>query len=381
MNTMNIRTTFFILLFTSLLFSSILLEAQDAPPSDAKVISITTTTDAEVRISLYATASETPVWIETSAGNYIKKFVGGSNFDTSYYTVSGTSLKVYGNVSYYDCSENNNKITAIDVTQNSTLRMLACNENSISSLDVTKNTDLRLLTCNGNNISSLDLSQNKALTNLMCHNNNLNELDVSQNTALTQLWCTNNNISTLNVSQNKLLTELWCGDNNIKSLNISENTSIKRLYTKNNDLVSLNVANGNNKNFSGYSNGKAFDATGNPNLKCIQIDDGFTPPATGNNNWLKDDTAAWNSNCLASTNDIEEIKNAIKVYPNPIKDWVNLESNRKINKIQVYDSRGKLIKEINNPSNRISMQDINAGYYIFKFYYDGKTYHSKVIKN
>lgn len=376
---MNIKTTFFILLFTSLLFKPLLLDAQDAPPANAKVISVTTTADAEIRISLYATASETPVWIETSSGNFIKKFVGGANFDTSYYTVSGTSLKAYGNLSYFDCSENNSKITAIDVTQNSTLRMLACNNNNISSLDVTNNTDLRLLTCNDNNLSSLDLSQNKGLINLMCYNNNLNDLDVSQNTALTQLWCTNNNISSLDVSQNKSLTELWCGNNNIQSLDISENTALKRLYTKNNKLVSLNVANGNNANFEGYSNGKAFDATGNPNLKCIQIDEGFNPPATGNNNWLKDETATWNTNCLASTNDIDE--NVVKIYPNPTKNWVILETNKQINKIQVFDSTSKLVRVFNNPTKRVSIQDLSIGTYIFKLFYDNKAYHIKVIKN
>ena len=95
------------------------------------------------------------------------------------------------------------------------------------------------------------MSNNTNLTNLACYNNNLTSLDLSNNLNLTLLYCNNNQISSLDVSQNTLLTHLKCNIN---------------------QLSSLNVRNGNNSTLG------TFDASTNPLLYCIEVDNSFEGP-------------------------------------------------------------------------------------------------------
>jgi len=128
------------------------------------------------------------------------------------------------------------------------LASLNCANNNISSIDVSSNTSLNFLFCTANNLSSIDVSNNLALTHLHCALNNLTVLDVSNNSSLISLQCDRNSLTNLDVSTNTALTEVWCFSNN---------------------LSSLDVANGNNMNVAAWG----FDATSNPNLSCIKVDD------------------------------------------------------------------------------------------------------------
>jgi len=119
-----------------------------------------------------------------------------------------------------------------------------------------------------NNLSSLDVTQNTALTDLRFYVNSITSIDLSQNMSLRILSCDSNNLTSLDVSQNPALTQLWCPENN---------------------LTFLNVANGNNSNFT------LMRAFNNPDLNCIQIDQGFTPPTGGS--WQKDPNTIYSTNC------------------------------------------------------------------------------------
>ena len=67
------------------------------------------------------------------------------------------------------------------------------------------------------------------------------------------------------MSNNIVLIELWCNSNSLMALDVSNNTALTDLNCSSNQLTSLNVANGNNA-------GSSIDATNNPNLTCIQVD-------------------------------------------------------------------------------------------------------------
>src|SRR6185295_6407536 len=73
--------------------------------------------------------------------------------------------------------------------------------------------------------------------------------------------------------------------------------SLVQLYCYTNQLTSLNVQNGNNTNFV------SFDATNNPSLTCIQVDDA----AYSNNTPLwtagKDPGATFSTNCSCTPAD------------------------------------------------------------------------------
>lgn len=128
-------------------------------------------------------------------------------------------------------------------------------------------TAISALNCSNNNLTSLNISANTQLASLRCSNNQLNALSVSANTSLVELYCRNNNLTVLDVSNNAALSTLYCGNNQITHLNLSMLSAFEYLDALNNQLIYLNIQNGNNTNI------QDFDATGNPNLLCIQVDD------------------------------------------------------------------------------------------------------------
>ncbi|MFT4661464.1 MAG: hypothetical protein ACI8XB_001741 [Patiriisocius sp.] len=147
------------------------------------------------------------------------------------------------------------------------LTILACSNNSISILDISQNTALTVLHCHNNNLTALDISQNSDLSILFCNLNSLTALDVSQNTDLTQLDCQTNNIMSLDVSQNSNLWSLKCSLNALSTLDVSQNVLLTDFYCGANDLAVLNM-----KNIS-TTTLVNFNATANPNLSCIDVDD------------------------------------------------------------------------------------------------------------
>ena len=129
---------------------------------------------------------------------------------------------------------------------NSALFVLACNTNQLTSLNVSAATTLNTLVCNSNNIASLDVSTNTSLVTLYTQYNQLTSLNTTGVTTLNFLNCFNNLLTTLDLSTNIGLTSIAC---------------------QYNSLTSFNIQNGNNANLTG------FDATNNPSLYCIQVDD------------------------------------------------------------------------------------------------------------
>ncbi|HKM94388.1 MAG TPA: T9SS type A sorting domain-containing protein [Prolixibacteraceae bacterium] len=202
------------------------------------------------------------------------------------------------------------------------LEQLVCYENTLSSLDVSRNTKLTKLHCSNNKtLSSLNLSKNTALEELLCSNNNLPDLDVSKNIQLRVLYCKSINLTKLNVSKNTKLTNLYCSDNNaLSSLNLSKNTALKYLDCENNQLTSLDVRSRNNANIAG------FDATNNPDLTCIYVDNKAATYLT--TRWKKDATAKWANNesecgmpAPVAVSNIAPLNGATNIENGLLLDW------------------------------------------------------------
>lgn len=64
------------------------------------------------------------------------------------------------------------------------------------------------------------------------------------------------------------------------------------------------------------------------------------------------------------------LKSDIKLFPNPINDYVHLEANSLINKIEVYDLAGKKVIETNK-SGKIDLSHLYHGIYFFNVQVDG----------
>lgn len=155
----------------------------------------------------------------------------------------------YSNVSWVSILDVSNKnisdMTGIEAFWS--LISLDCSMNpSLTSLSLSANT-LQSISANNCSLNSISLTNTSALTNLYVNNNNLSQLHLYSSLSLTTLDCSNNVLTNLDLSYLNLL--------------ISVNAS-------NNSLMSFNIANGTNTNIANQD----FNATGNPNLVCIQVD-------------------------------------------------------------------------------------------------------------
>ena len=152
-------------------------------------------------------------------------------------------------------------LTGIEAFPN--LDELICYNNNLTTIDVSNNTALNLLSVQNNSLTSIDVSANTALYALYAEGNQLST--ISTNSGLEGLYLGNNNFTTLDLSNNTSLTELACQGNQLTTLDVSANSNLFGLYCQNNTLTSLNVANGSNT-------GMNLNATNNPNLTCIEVD-------------------------------------------------------------------------------------------------------------
>ena len=208
---------------------------------------------------------------------------------------------------------------------------LHCDMNYLTSLDVSANSALTTLVCYDNQLTSLDVSQNTALMTLWCWGNQLTSLDVSQNPDLWLLTCYDNQITSLDLSQNLNIHELMCFDNQITSLDVSQNTTLTYVQCQNNQLTYLNVANGNNVFW--MPTYVSFNATNNPNLSCIEVDDASWSTA----NWTVSlghiDAQHYFSNDCGETgiDEYNSIKELLKVT-----DLLGREVNYTTNQILFY---------------------------------------------
>ncbi len=185
-------------------------------------------------------------------------------------------IEAFINLERLSCPFNN--LTSLDVSKNIALVDLSCYGNQLAVLDVSKNIALVDFDCSFNQLTVLDVSKNTALVDLYCSFNELTDLDLSKNIALTRLHCNNNQLVSLDISKSIALDRLYCYKNSLTSIDLSKNANLARLRCYSNQLTSLNIKNGKNTLLTN------FDATANPSLICIQVDNPDTVPIS----WKKD---------------------------------------------------------------------------------------------
>jgi Leucine-rich repeat (LRR) protein len=123
------------------------------------------------------------------------------------------------------------------------------------------------LDCSTNNLIHLNIRLNNRLESIDCSNNELTGLDLGVNLVLEALNCASNQLKGLSLSTNSNLRQLDCQSNQLEFLDLSVNVNLTELYCQSNQLRSLDVKNGNNEQIT------AFDASDNPPLSCIAVDD------------------------------------------------------------------------------------------------------------
>lgn len=306
-------------------------------------------------------------WVEltVSPGTLVKLELSGFTDTTSVKVVSGTydttvvvgtysgfinfntqsnTMRVYGDLRGFYCSNNEYKISGLNASHNTVLEELNCYYNDIQSLNINGCVALEHLQCNFNEFTSLDLSGCVALRSLDCHYNNITSINISNCVNLANIDCSGNRLTA-------------CGLDSLFH-------QLPRKSVDNRGSIVI-------RNGSSFDNDGAFTC-------CDTI-------AT-NHNW-----SVWNwgnpvvnSNyaCPYFTIDIEEIKAeeiAVKVYPNPVSNSLNIETDGKVYDIILYDILGKEVLRTKK-TNDIDVSNLNNGVYILKLITETAIGEYKIVK-
>ena len=82
-----------------------------------------------------------------------------------------------------------------------------------------------------------------------------------------------------------------------------------------------------------------------------------------------------------SVSDLQK-KSTVTLYPNPVKQILNLTSESKINKIIISDFSGrKVLEKSLNGENRIDVQSLTAGTYLIQIFTENDVETTKFIKD
>ncbi|MCD6597486.1 MAG: T9SS type A sorting domain-containing protein, partial [Bacteroidales bacterium] len=153
-------------------------------------------------------------------------------------------------------------------------------------------------------------------------------------------------------------------------------TSLTTLDCSDNDLNSLDIKNGNNSILL------SFDASNNPSLQCIQVDNA-TAANTGQapyTNWKKDATATYSEDCASLGIDDELLTKGLKIFPNPVKNTLTIESELPLTKVEIYSVLGQKIKEIRSDFNTISTNGLTGRIYLIRIFSENGVTVRKLIK-
>jgi len=288
-----------------------------------------------------------------------------------------SSIDLSKNLDLKEFSCQGSQFSSIDVSNNKALTWLKCDYNILSNLDLTQNLALTDLYCNNNPLTGLDLSNNINLLSLTCSSAGLTSIDVSQNTALINLNCYSNLLTSLDVSNNTNLRQLRCYENQITSLDLSLNTALTAVFCYDNLLTSLDAKNGNNTSLT------FFNAENNISLDCIQVDDELAANAAQApyTNWIKDDAATYSEDCQTFLGvEYELLSQAITFYPNPVTNYLTIDSAIPLVKIEIYSVIGKKVKEVNSNFESILTSSLSNGIYIVRMFSEKGLITKRLIK-
>jgi len=74
----------------------------------------------------------------------------------------------------------------------------------------------------------------------------------------------------------------------------------------------------------------------------------------------------------------EYTQNNIKIYPNPTSDLLRIQGIENVERIRIFNLRGKLIKDVN--ASEVNIEQLQEGVYIANFYTGSEVYSRKVVK-
>jgi hypothetical protein len=236
------------------------------------------------------------------------------------------------------------------------IQYLYCDHNQLTTLNLSSNLGLKTVYCNDNPLTFVDASNNTNLEELNAYQCQLTSINITNCTSLDDLYLYDNQLSIIDLSTNLALTAISLEMNQFETLDLSINPAITAVGVTDNQLTSLNLANGNNINFVN------IQATNNPDLLCVQVDD----EVYSNDNWNDgqffnfDPQTSFSEDCSLGNSEFNTTNSSpIAVYPNPTKDLINFSE---VVTIQLASVTGQIL----NSQKSVSFLDLSkqtAGIY------------------
>lgn len=84
-------------------------------------------------------------------------------------------------------------------------------------------------------------------------------------------------------------------------------------------------------------------------------------------------------NTLAAS-EINKENKTVSIYPNPVKDVLNIQSKNEIVKAEIYDAAGRILISTSVKGNSVNVSELSKGNYIIKLFTKDKTFTQKFIK-
>ena len=75
-----------------------------------------------------------------------------------------------------------------------------------------------------------------------------------------------------------------------------------------------------------------------------------------------------------------KLNEAVKMFPNPVQHYVNLQSGIPITRVQVFSLLGQLLKDVPKNPSRIYLGDLDSGIYMIKIYSNEHHITKKLVK-
>lgn len=82
---------------------------------------------------------------------------------------------------------------------------------------------------------------------------------------------------------------------------------------------------------------------------------------------------------VLGTSEMQKDNDGIIIYPNPTKDFIMINSKKKINNINIADFAGRKLKELTFKNDKIDLNDLSKGNYILQIQFTDNTVYNKTI--
>lgn len=328
-------------------------------------------------------------WGDNTTETYTQPQNGAVKNYTKTYANSGTykvKIASTGNFSSLYCSGLD--ISSIDLTKSTTLKEIYCSSNLFTSIDLSGCQELLRFSCPYNSLTSLDLSKNTQLRNLDISNGKLTSINLSNNIKLDSVYLYNNAIPLNELYNISKVTKSFAvsnlGDQTLPPVTVSNNSPI--------DLSTLTTLGTSSTVFTVVKEGGASNVAGS-GVTRQNASSSTSEDYTLNNGILTLITPGTynvtmtNASIVSSTPNKPSVKatyikttstgttnpasNVLKLYPNPTRDIINIETkNRTLPNFKLIGVQGNIL--LRGQGDRIDLSAYAKGIYLLQI--DGEVF-------